>query len=91
MIRVQDATPYSLVVGVDGSEASIDALCWAADEARLLNTQVIAVHAWQPTEALRAPYTSMSDVPTPRRTATTRPRSSRTRYPSCLIPTPELQ
>ncbi|MFE9120407.1 universal stress protein [Streptomyces sp. NPDC007172] len=65
MIRVQDATPYSLVVGVDGSEASIDALCWAAAEARLLNTQVIAVHAWQPSEALRAPYASMSGVPTP--------------------------
>jgi nucleotide-binding universal stress UspA family protein len=38
--------PGAIVVGVDGSEASRDALRWAADEARLRSTRVVAVHAW---------------------------------------------
>jgi nucleotide-binding universal stress UspA family protein len=37
-----------IVVGVDGSEASKDALRWAMAEASLRNASVVAVHAWQP-------------------------------------------
>ena len=36
----------AIVVGVDGSDASRAALRWAADEARLRSTQLVAVHAW---------------------------------------------
>jgi nucleotide-binding universal stress UspA family protein len=36
-----------IVVGVDGSDASKDALRWAIDEARLRGVPVEAVHAWQ--------------------------------------------
>jgi nucleotide-binding universal stress UspA family protein len=36
----------AIVVGVDGSEASWEALRWAADEARLRFAQLVAVHAW---------------------------------------------
>jgi len=36
-----------IVVGVDGSDASKDALRWALDEARLRSDFVVAVHAWQ--------------------------------------------
>jgi nucleotide-binding universal stress UspA family protein len=35
-----------IVVGVDGSDASRDALRWAADEARLRFARLVAVHAW---------------------------------------------
>ena len=36
----------SIVVGVDGSDASRDALRWAAEEARLRSAPLVAVHAW---------------------------------------------
>ena len=36
----------AIVVGVDGSDASHDALRWAADEARLRDARLVAVHAW---------------------------------------------
>ena len=36
----------SIVVGVDGSEASRDALRWAAEEARLRSAPLVALHAW---------------------------------------------
>jgi nucleotide-binding universal stress UspA family protein len=36
----------TIVVGVDGSEASLAALRWAADEARLRGAKVVALHAW---------------------------------------------
>ena len=35
-----------IVVGVDGSENSRQALRWALDEARLRQAQVRVVHAW---------------------------------------------
>jgi nucleotide-binding universal stress UspA family protein len=35
-----------IVVGVDGSGASREALRWAADEARLRSAPLVAVHAW---------------------------------------------
>lgn len=34
------------MVGVDGSEASREALRWAAEEARLRSSPLVAVHAW---------------------------------------------
>jgi nucleotide-binding universal stress UspA family protein len=37
----------AIVVGVDGSAESIDALRWAIAEARLRKTDVRAVHVWQ--------------------------------------------
>jgi nucleotide-binding universal stress UspA family protein len=36
----------TIVVGVDGSDASREALRWAAEEARLRTAQLVAVHAW---------------------------------------------
>lgn len=36
-----------IVVGVDGSRSSNDAIRWAVDEARLRKTRVEAVYAWQ--------------------------------------------
>jgi nucleotide-binding universal stress UspA family protein len=36
-----------IVVGVDGSDASKDALRWAVDEAKLRGDSVVAVNAWQ--------------------------------------------
>ncbi len=36
-----------IVVGVDGSTSSRDAIRWAVDEARLRKTKVEAVYAWQ--------------------------------------------
>lgn len=40
------AVSGSIVVGVDGSEASYDALRWAAEEARLRSARLVAVYAW---------------------------------------------
>lgn len=40
----------TIVVGVDGSEGSLEALRWATDEARLRGAKLVAVHAWS------APY-----------------------------------
>jgi nucleotide-binding universal stress UspA family protein len=36
----------TIVVGVDGSDASRDALRWGAEEARLRNARLAAVHVW---------------------------------------------
>jgi nucleotide-binding universal stress UspA family protein len=36
-----------IVVGVDGSETSKDALRWAIEEARLRDARVMALNAWQ--------------------------------------------
>jgi nucleotide-binding universal stress UspA family protein len=35
-----------IVVGIDGSQASKDALSWAVAEARLRGDRVVAIHAW---------------------------------------------
>ncbi|SDN48348.1 Nucleotide-binding universal stress protein, UspA family [Streptomyces sp. cf386] len=53
-----------IVVGVDGSEASVAALRWAAEQARALGTPVVAVHAWEPATAGFAPYAPASARPT---------------------------
>ena len=38
--------PGTIVVGVDGSDAAREALRWAADEARVREARLVAVHAW---------------------------------------------
>jgi len=38
--------PGTIVVGVDGSEASHEALRFAVAEARLRDARVVAVHVW---------------------------------------------
>ncbi|WP_175647745.1 universal stress protein [Streptomyces cyaneochromogenes] len=53
-----------IVVGVDGSEASVAALRWAAEQARVLGTPVVAVHAWETGTAGFAPYAPTSARPT---------------------------
>jgi nucleotide-binding universal stress UspA family protein len=45
----------AIVVGVDGSEESKAALRWAIEEARLRQTDVRAVHAWEFPVSLVAP------------------------------------
>ncbi len=47
----------AIVVGVDGSDASQEALRWAADEARLRGAPLVAIHAWSfiPAEPLGDP------------------------------------
>lgn len=45
-----------IVVGVNGSAASVTALAWAAREARLRQAELRAVYAWEDTEPCRAPY-----------------------------------
>ncbi|MFJ9722650.1 universal stress protein [Streptomyces sp. NPDC101209] len=56
---VERAVGDSVVVGVDGSQASVAALRWAARQARALHATVVAVHAWQrPGPAPYAPATA---------------------------------
>ncbi|KES03182.1 hypothetical protein BU52_31815 [Streptomyces toyocaensis] len=58
-------TSRSIVVGVDGSEASAAALRWAAEQAAALRADVVAVHAWEATAPRVAPYAPVSVRPTP--------------------------
>ncbi|WP_324787739.1 universal stress protein [Streptomyces sp. H51] len=53
-----------VVVGVDGSEASLAALRWAGEQARSLHLEVVAVHAWEPAAERYAPYAPASACPT---------------------------
>ncbi|KPI19037.1 UspA domain-containing protein [Actinobacteria bacterium OK074] len=53
-----------IVVGVDGSEASMAALRWAADEARARHTEVVVVHAWEQAAFGYAPYAPAAARPT---------------------------
>lgn len=41
----------SIVVGIDGSEPSRNALRWAVEEAKLRSASVVAVHAWAAPDA----------------------------------------
>ncbi|MGH3192019.1 MAG: universal stress protein [Streptosporangiaceae bacterium] len=52
-----------IVVGVDGSPASVAALAWAAREARLLRAELHAVYAWEDAKRFRAPYASHCCLP----------------------------
>ncbi|MFJ6898059.1 universal stress protein [Streptomyces hokutonensis] len=54
----------SIVVGVDGSEPSMAALRWAAEQATALHTDLVAVHAWEPAANGHAPYAPAPAGPT---------------------------
>lgn len=55
-----------IVVGVDGSEHGAAALRFAAEEARLRNATLVAVHAWSyvPLAPIQAGYDTMELPPT---------------------------
>lgn len=53
------AEPQRIVVGIDGSEASLVALRWAAGEARLRAARLEVVHAWHPPYVGGYPYTGI--------------------------------
>ncbi len=42
-----DTTTTTIVVGADGSALSVQALRWAADQARLTGARLVAVTAWE--------------------------------------------
>lgn len=52
-----------IVVGVDGSSGSIEALRWAAEEARVRGTSVRAVYAWTYPTYLGAPMETIGPLP----------------------------
>jgi nucleotide-binding universal stress UspA family protein len=54
-----------IVVGIDGSDASKAALAWAAGEAELRNTDVLALLAWMPTVAVGGPWPVVVPVSAP--------------------------
>ncbi len=53
-----------IAVGVDGSPASVAALRWAADLARLRDAEIVVVRAWHVAIAEFAPYAPVSRRPT---------------------------
>lgn len=58
------AAGRNIVVGVDGSEASMAALRWATAQAHALHAEVVTVHAWEPAGPRLAPYAPASARPT---------------------------
>jgi nucleotide-binding universal stress UspA family protein len=52
-----------IVVGVDGSPASVAALAWAAREAQLRQAELHAVYAWEDVTRCHAPYAAHCDLP----------------------------
>ncbi|MET9395305.1 universal stress protein [Streptomyces sp. NPDC006624] len=52
----QHTAENTVVVGVDGSAASMEALRWAACQARALDADLVAVHAWEQAGTGLAPY-----------------------------------
>jgi nucleotide-binding universal stress UspA family protein len=58
------ADDKAIVVGVDGSEASLAALRWAAGQARVLHSDLVAVHAWEGAAPGYAPYAPAAARPT---------------------------
>jgi len=53
-----------IVVGVDGSDASKAALRWATEQAHVLGTDVVAVHAWERARPGTCSYALASARPT---------------------------
>ncbi|MGH3195878.1 MAG: universal stress protein [Streptosporangiaceae bacterium] len=58
-------TRRRIVVGVDGSAASVAGLRWAAREAGLRRAELLAVCAWEGAERCRAPYAPLGGLPSP--------------------------
>jgi nucleotide-binding universal stress UspA family protein len=54
-----------IVVGVDGSAASVAALRWAETEAIARQAELDAVYAWDEALQLRAPYAGWTGTPGP--------------------------
>jgi len=52
-----------IVVGVDGSDGSCQALAWAVEEARLRDARLDVVHAWHEPYVGGYPYTLVSYDP----------------------------
>lgn len=52
-----------IVVGVDGSEGSVEALRWAGDEALLREDSVCALYAWTYPVFLGAPMETLGPIP----------------------------
>ena len=52
-----------IVVGIDGSTASGEALAWAADLARRIGASIEVVHAWQEPFVGGYPYTAATYEP----------------------------
>ena len=53
-----------IAVGADGSPASVAALRWAADLARLRDAEIVVVRAWHIAFASLDPYAPVSRRPT---------------------------
>ncbi|MFB4298563.1 universal stress protein [Actinomadura sp. NTSP31] len=54
-----------IVVGVDGSAASLAALRWAAGQATLQHAEIVAVRAWRASRDWLAPYAVAARRPSP--------------------------
>lgn len=57
------ASSHTIIVGVDGSDASKAALVWAAQEARIRGDALVAVLAWTPGVVTAGPWPGMVPVP----------------------------
>lgn len=54
-----------IVVGMDGTAASVAALRWAAGEAELRHAEIVAVRAWRASREWLAPYAVAAARPSP--------------------------
>ena len=61
---MSESVSGAIVVGVDGSPASVAALEWAADLARLRDAEIVVLRAWDVPLASFAPYAPVSRRPT---------------------------
>jgi nucleotide-binding universal stress UspA family protein len=55
----------TIVVGVDGSAPSLAALRWAADEAKLRDARLVALHAWIYPAVAAMPGPGLAPLPEP--------------------------
>lgn len=57
-------SPTGIVVGIDGSDSSKEALRWAAFQAKALACEIVAVWAWQSASAVAGPGAGWVSFPT---------------------------